>query len=248
MKRLAFISDVIFVFFSITLFTLCLFRYLKISLLISIGLALCCGTLASVAFFSFTHGKRQRVLLKRSEEKEKEKLMTHLAFLSDEETTNFFLQYFHKLSTSVKRFGKLRIYTQEAFYTLRFTFTPVNADDVLRFSRIRTSKKKIILCANVEVRAQELAKKLGISILLGEEIYQSLKEYDCLPTEYLGVEGKRKPRLQRYFSRANAKRFFVAAVLLLVSALLSPFPYYYVLLGGILLFSSLCIKIFGYTE
>ena len=248
MKRLAFIFDSIFTFFSVGLFTLCFFRYLKINLTLACVLSLFCGILGAFAYACFLLNKRKGTLLKRAEEKEKDKLLTHLAFLSDEEKTNYFLQALLKNDPSAKRFGKLRIYTEDEFYTLRFDYAPVTADDVLKISRFKTKKEKILLCAVADDHAYALADKLGIKLLQGDSVYQRLKEENALPKNYLGIEEKRKTRAKRYFSRANAKRFLIASMLLLFSALLSPFPYYYLLSSGILLLSSLCIKIFGFSE
>lgn len=249
MKRSAFISDIIFAFFAAFLFTLCLFRYLGISLTVSALLAILCGALMSASVGSFLQSKRKTFFLKKSDEAQKEKLLLHLAFLSDEGKTQFFLERLSSEQLPAKRFGRLRIYTAEAFYTLRFSLAPVNSDDVLRLSRFKTGKQKILLCSKIEEAAYALAEKLEIKVLTGDEVYALLKEQATLPETYLGEEtakNKRKRHFRLWFSRANAKRFLIAAILILLTALLSPFPYYYIVSGGILLISSLFIRIFGY--
>ena len=79
-------------------------------------------------------------------------------------------------------------------------------------------------------------------------MYAFLKKRDALPQVFLGEEAepKRKRRFRLWFSKSNARRFLFAAVIMLVSALVNPFPYYYILFGGILLLSALCLRIFGY--
>lgn len=249
MKRSAFISDIIFACFAAFLFTLCLFRYLGITLLSAVLLALLCGALTSASVGFFLQSRRKTFFLKKSDEAQKEKFLLHLAFLSDEGKTKFFLERLTSETLPAKRFGKLRIYTPEAFYTLQFSLTPVNSDEVLRFSRLKTGKQKILLCSKIEDAAFALAEKLNVKVLTGGEVYALLKEKNALPEHYLGEETsnlKRKRRLRLWFSRANAKRFLIAAILTLLTALLSPFPYYYIVFGGILLLSSLCLRIFGY--
>ena len=249
MKRSAFISDIIFAFFAAFLFTLCLFRYLGLVLLSAILFAFVCGVLTAASVGSFLKSKRRTFFLKKSDEAQKEKFLLHLALLSDEGKTQFFLERLSSEQLPAKRFGRLRIYTTEAFYALRFSFIPVNSDDILRFSRLKTGKQKILLCTKIEETAYTLAEKLEIKILTGDEVYALLKEKNALPEMYLGEEtakSKRKRHFRLWFSRANAKRFLIAAILLLITALLSPFPYYYIVSGGVLLLSSLCIRIFGY--
>ena len=248
MKRSAFISDIIFAFFVGFLCTLFLFRYVGIRLIPALLLSALCGVLTACAIFTLLQSKRKTLFLKRSDEAQKEKLLFHLACLSDEEKTNFFLQ---KLSpeTPLKRFNRLRLISEEQFYLLHFTFTPVTADEVAAFSRLKTNREKVLLCSTIEDSAYALAEKLNIRALTGNEVYALLKDNDGLPQTYVGVEtseAKRKRRFALWFSRKNAKPFLTAAALTLFTALISPFPYYYLIFGGILLIISVAIRIFGH--
>ena len=247
MKRSAFISDILFALFSAFLFTLCLFRYLAIPLSLAIILALVCGGLTALSVGAFLQSKRKILLLKKSDEAEKEKLLLHLALLSDEEKTKFFLKRLSSEHTIARRFTCLRIYTDQAFYALQFSIAPVNADDVLRFSRLKTSKRKILLCSKIEDTAYTLCKRLNIQAVKGEEVYSLLKQQNALPDQYLSEEPlSNKKHLRLWLHRTNAKRFLIASACILISALFSPFPYYYLLFGGIFLIVALCIRIFGY--
>ncbi len=247
MKKSAFISDLIFTFLSAGLFTLCLFRYLKIALPLACVLAILCGVLATASVGAFLQSKRKTYFLKRSDEAQKEKLMRHLLFLSDEGRTKFFLERLSSPEHPAKKFGILRIYTENALYALRFSYTPVSADEILRFSRVRTKKQKIVLCRQMDGDALELAKRLEMQVLEAPQVYELCRE--CLPAQFLGEESaekKRKRHFQLWLSRSNARRFLLAAVLTLASALLSPFPYYYIVFGGVLLLLALLIRILGY--
>ena len=105
-----------------------------------------------------------------------------------------------------------------------------------------------MLCSTIEDNAYALAEKLHVRTLTGNEVYAMLKDNDGLPERYLGEEShdaKRKRRFELWFSRKNAKGFLTAAALTLLTALVSPFPYYYVVFGGILLTISILIRIFG---
>ena len=247
MKKSAFISDLIFTYLTTFLFTLCLFRYVGIKLIPSFLLALVCGVLGTVAVGAYLQSKRKELFLKKSDERLKEKLLLHLALLSDEKKTQFFQERLSSPTTPIKRFGRLRIYDDEYFYYLHFSLSPVNADDVLRFSRLKTGKQKNVLCASIEEPAQALAEKLKIEVLTGDRVFALLKSRNALPDVYLGeTPNERKRRFTLWLSRANAKRFLVAAALTLFTALFSPFPYYYLLFGGVLLLSALFVHVFGY--
>ena len=247
MKRSAFISDIIFAFFTAFLSTLLLFRFVGIRLVPSLFLSTLCGVLTACAIFTLLQSKRKTLFLKRSDEAKKEKLLFHLACLSDEEKTTFFQQRL-TADGNIKRFSRLRLISETYFYQLRFSFTPVNADEVAAFSRLKTSKEKVLLCSKIEDNAYALAQKLNIRTLTGNEVYAMLKDGDALPKKYIGEESstkRRKRRLELWFSRKNAKPFLTAAILTLTTAFISPFPYYYFVFSGILLLASILIRIFG---
>ncbi len=249
MKRSAFISDVIFAFFTAFLFTVCIFRYAGVSLVSALLLSVLCGFLTAGGIGAFLQSRRRTVFLKKSDEAEKEKFLLHLAMLSDEGKTKFFLERLSTPDFPIRRFGKLRLCSDEAFYLLRFNLAPVSSDELLVFSRLKTKKEKILLCSKIEESAYVLAQRLGIAVKTGEQVYALLKEKNALPNNYLSEESgenKRKRKLRLWFSRANAKRFLVAAALLAVTAFLSPFSYYYFVCGTILLLSAIFIRIFGY--
>lgn len=249
MKKSAFLSDIFFTFCGVSLFTLCLFRYHKIALLLAFMLSVLCGVLASASLWAFLQSKRRAFSLKKSDERKKQKLLTHLCLLSDEQKTSFFAKIWQK-SGEVKRFGKLRLHTDTDFYFLHFRFSPVTADEVASFSRLKTSKNRALLCNNITDEAKTLCDSLHVQVFTGEKVYAFVKENDALPETFLGeaqTANKRKRRLRLCFAKSNGKRFFVGGALILATSLLTPFPYYYLVFGSILLLAALFIRIFGYV-
>jgi hypothetical protein len=246
MKRSAFISDIIFAFFVGFLCTLLVFRSIGIRLLPSFLLALLCGGLSACALFAILQHKRKTVFLKRSDEAQKNKLLFYLACLSDDAKTNFFLTRLNA-DGPVQRFGRLRLTTAERFFFLHFSFAPVTADEVAAFSRWKTGKEKVLLCSKIEDDAYALAERLNLRTLTGNEVYALLKDRNALPETYNDEPSsiKRKRRFELWFSRKNAKPFLTAAAFTLLTAFVSPFPYYYFVFSGILLTISIATRIFG---
>ena len=248
MRKFAYLSDVFFSLFVSAIFTLCLFRYLGVTLLPALLLSLLCGILTGTAVGAILQMQRKNLYLKKSDETIKQKLLLHLALLSDEGKTEFFQ---HALTTSeapVSRFGKLRVFSEREFYFLNFTLAPVNADEVARLSRLKTGKRKILLCSKIEDAALSLCTRLGIDVKTGEWVYNRLKESNLLPEHYLGEENAAKPKrkIKLWFSRANAKRFLIGGTITLLLARITPFYYYYLLVGCLLLLISVLVRIFGY--
>ena len=276
MKKLAFISDLIFTFCVSFLFTLCFFRFLRVGLFIAILLSAVCGALTTCAVAALLHARRKNFFLKKSDAETKEKLLTHLALLSDKDLTDYFFDYFQtkidrahtgkmpyptntqnadahtppqaKQQIPLCRQADLQLCVGEDCFFLHFRFAPVNADDVARFFRLPTPKAKILLCAAIEPQAKALCEKLKIGVRTGDEVYSALKQADSLPQAYLGESEKRrrKFKFKLWFAKTNARRFLTSAAMLLLLSFLTPFFYYYLIFGVVLLLTAVFVRIFGY--
>jgi hypothetical protein len=245
MRKTALISDILFAFFVSGFLSLCLFRYWGAPLFLSFLLALTCGILSACAIAVILIRKRKSFFIKRSDEAQKQRLLTHLALLSDGEKTDFFKNIFD----GAKRVSALRLQTEENAYFLRFRFSPVTADEIASISRLKTAKEKILLCDRIDDNAMALSSTLGVRCQTAESVYALVKEKNALPDKFLGEEipqNKRKRQLKTAFSKSNSKRFLVSGVLILTASLLSPFPYYYLVFGCILLTIAVFVRIFGY--
>ncbi len=251
MKKFAFLSDILFTFFVSATLSLVFFRYLHVGLTSSLLLALLCGGLTALAVGAILAARRKQLYLKKSDETLKQKLLLHLALLSDEKKTEYFRDVLSTEEEPANRFGKLRIFTKREFYFLKFTLSPLSADEIPNLARLKTGKKKILLCSRLEDTAAELCRRLHIEVRTGEWVYERLKTLNALPETYLGEDTsaqKRKNRLRLCFARKNAKRFLVGGALVLLLSRLTPFYLYYLLLGGILVLAAVFIRIFGYDE
>ena len=247
MKKSAFISDILFAFFLVSVFTLCLFRYLGVTLILSLTLATLCGVLSAGCVGAILQSKRTRLSLNRFDQTQKEKFLLHLSLISDERITQFFQNLF--LEQLPKRLGKLRLATKDASYFLCFRFAPLSADDIAKYARVKTTGDKIILCNRIDEDALALCQRLRMQVCTGERVYAMVKEKNALPTQFVGDEtpvNKKQRRLKLCFSKSNAKRFFTGGVLILLTSLITPFPYYYLVFGSILLLVSAFIRFWGY--
>ena len=249
MKRFAFFSDLLFAFLSSTLLALCLFRFLSLGFWTALLLATFCGGLIMASVGAYLQSKRKTLLLKRSDEQAKEKLLLHLALLSDGAKTEFFRAALSK-NTPLQRFSLLRLHSETQFYFLHFKLSPVNADDVAKYARLKTSKEKILLCGNIEQPALSLCQRLHITVKTGEDVYVALKKADALPKTYLGdsTSSGKKHRISLWFSKSNSKRFLISATLIFLLSLWTPFFYYYVFMSVTLLCISILVRIFGKSE
>lgn len=247
MKKFAFLSDLLFTFFVSGVFTLVWFRYLQVNLPSALFLSGVCGGLTTLAVGAFLARRRKNLYLNKSDERLKQKLLLHLALLSDEEKTDYLVSALSTGENPLHRFGKLRLFTPTEFYFLRFTLNPLTLDEIPNLARLKTSKKKILLCGQIEDAALALCRRLNIEVKTGEWIFKQLKNRNALPDEYLGDEPQKKPKhpFKLWFARANAKRFLLSGTLVLLLSRLTPFSIYYLLCGCALLLTAVFVRIFG---
>ena len=161
MKKLAFISDLIFTFFVSFLFTACFFRFLRVKPLLALLLSAVCGGLTTCAMAALLNARRKKFFLKKKDAENKDKLLVHLALLPASQLTDYFLEYFNKTEqeTPTRRHKNLQISVGDKRYFLRFHFHPVTADDVADIFRVKTNQTKILLCTNIDAQAKMLCEK-----------------------------------------------------------------------------------------
>jgi hypothetical protein len=129
-----------------------------------------------------------------------------------------------------------------------FRFEPLSPDRLGAFIRKKSTKSKTVFCNDLTDESKRLCERFGVKTLVATEVYTLLKEKDGLPKKYFGEESfseKKKRQFSFWFSKANSKRFLVAGSLVLLTSLVTPFPYYYVVFGSILLTIAALTRIFG---
>ena len=190
------------------------------------------------------------MFLKKSDAVKKEKLLLHLALLSEEQKTDFFQQVLSQ-DSPVRRVGKSRLYSDTQFFQIRCGFSAVTAEEVAAFSRLKNNREKVLLCCQIQDEALVIADRLHITVWSADQIFQLIKTYDAFPERFLGeqdVKNSRQHKLHLCFSKKNGKRFFTSGAMLAVLSLFTPFSTYYLLWGGLLLLLALFIRIFGYEK
>ncbi len=251
MKKSAFISDIIFTFFLVGIVALCLFRHLKIALIPAFLLAVLCGVLAATAFAALQQNKRKAFLLSRSDAALKEKLFLHLALLGDSEKTELFIAALAaEDNTEIQKLDSLCLQSDERIYFLFFRFSPVTQDEIATVARRQTDRQKTLVCSQIEESALTLCNRLSIDVRTGDYAFRLLKAQNALPDKFLCDEvpkNNRARKLRLCFARSNAKRFLTSGALILLFSLFTPFSYYYLAFGSVLLLAALFIRIFGYS-
>ena len=253
MKKIAFISDLIFTFFVSFLFSACFFRFLRLPLLAALAVSALCATLVTCSVAALLNARRKKFFLRKADEEAKNKLLVHFALLPDDKLTDYFFTYFVNVAQQPQanftpaRVKNLQISVGDTLYFLRFQFAPVTPDDVAAIFRVETEQTKVLLCNTLDTQAQELCKKWEIQTRTGEELYTALKQANALPQAYLGEGNKKqkfKPKL--WFAKRNARRYLTSAALVFILSQLTPFFLYYIIFSALLLITAVVVRVFGY--
>ena len=257
MKKSAYYSDIIFAFLLAFLFSVCLLRYLKVGLLPALLCAVLFGLSAGLLASRLLQKKHDSVLLKKREETEAEKLALHLALLSPAKQVAFFLPRVELFADGFllpfvrrpKRSPFIEGETAVGFF--RFGLEPVSADCLLPVVTAKTEKAIYLFCNDLTTEAARWCTRFSVRAVTIGGVYKTLKEKGALPESYLksGVlAAKKKRKFRLWLSKQNASRFLTAGALVLLSSLISPFPYYYLAFAFLLLTSALCLKLFGFER
>lgn len=261
MKKSAFISDIIFAFLVIFLPAVCLFRYWRFPLAAAAALAALTGAFASLLTYFFLRRKREKLCLKKQDEETRDKLLLHLALQGKEENVKYFAEFFSahdaeggktEAPVDVKTNGRKevsRLETEDILFFPLFSVRPVDGDAVAAVLRVKSEKRKYLLCGELAPEAEKLCARFDIRAITGNEVYCILKKGEALPEHYLGEDTsapKKKKRLRAWFAKSNSRRFLLGGTLILLTSLITPFPLYYIILGSALVLSAVFVRIFGY--
>ena len=253
MKKSAYLSDVLFAFIVLFLPMLCYLRFRGISLPISSLLAALCGvcsaTLAALWMNRKYHGQK----LQGEQRRQVELFSLHLALLSQREQAEFFAERISALSDTqsvrvVRWDGVYLLQTDDSLIYPLFSVEPITASRVLPLLTHPTEQKCRLISSPLTADAQTFLAKFSLQTTTAEETYLRLKAANALPERYKServFEKKRKRRFALWLQKKNARPFFTGGALLLLSSLFSPFPYYYVIVGTLLTFTSVLVRTFG---
>ena len=255
---------------------LCLLRYRRLPLWAAFTLAAMLGLLSALAVFLYLHQKREKLCLEKQDRETKEKLLLHLALQSSDKILNDFADFFSshdetgapknssedvtddepehapknaaRSAAAQKRKSASCVRTEQGEFYPVFSLCPLDADRVVPILCGKKQAEKYLLCNELTEEAEKLCLRFGVHVIKGNEVYLMLKKGNALPEHYLGEDAlpKKKRKKELWFAKSNSRRFLFGGTLILLTSLITPFPYYYLLSGSLLIISAVFVRIFGY--
>lgn len=253
MKKSALISDLLFLFLLSFVFITCLFRYLSLSVFLSVGFAvILAGGLSVLAFFPLNK-KYQSGLNEEKETRQKENFFLYFSLLDKTEQTELIKKAVLLLDETATPtvFRELTVFDgDEKRYVFLISLSPVSLDTLVPVFRESLQKDTELYLSRSNECLQPLLKKFGITLHTEDELFKLLKQAEVVPDAYPFDTPSRKTARKRriWFSKSNASGFMLSGIFLLISSLLTPFPFYYLLFGGISLFLAVFTRFFGYGK
>lgn len=241
--------DVLFYGTACWLLTLGLMRYYRLPTGICISVSLLFALAVSGGVFLLLSSRHRKKALGRSEREECDALMLHFALEKNERIRAALLAAYLADGRDAHCEGDALTVDGVSVVPL-FTMQPVSADAVARLIREYESAPFVLVCNALTPEAEALLTSFGKRRTAAAEVYTLFKRTQTLPNPMICGEIPRmtvKKRLNRIFSKKNARPFFVSGLLLLIMSLFAFFPVYYLVTGSILLISSVFIRALGYN-
>ena len=259
MKKSAFISDLLFAFGAAFLPALCFLRFWRFPLAAALFLSAVIGLFAAGAVFFVLRRKREKFCLAKKDEEEKEKLLFHLSLQSEEKVAGGFAKFFSSHDEEGKERetpcaarvrktrGKAFVETESEDFFPFFSLCPPDADKIAPVLGKKEERQKVLLCSDISPQAEGLCARFGIRVLKGTDVYKMLKRGNALPENYILPPPPKKGQKRRlWFAKGNSRRFLLGGVLILLTSLITPFPFYYLITGSALVIAAVLVRIFGY--
>lgn len=246
--RFSIVADVLFYAAVALLLPLCILRYFRVPLALSLAVSALVSLAAGAIAFLLLYGKNSRRLLGKKEREAREALLLHLALEKPERVRAALLAAYtadgreaHCEGDDLEIDGKLLV----PFFSME----PVGADGIARLLRLYGGE--FSLAANaLTPEAEKLLRSFGVKAELGDDIYALFARTGTMPDPLICGNVPRKSAKQRLLlavRRSNARPFFVSGALLLLMSLFTFFPVYYIISGSILLACAVAVRLFGYA-
>lgn len=128
-----------------------------------------------------------------------------------------------------------------------FAFRDASADDIAPALRAEGERREVYACGFTE-EAKKLADAFGVKLCDAADTFALAKRCGCLPAEYFcppAAKGSLREKLRFRIRREAWRGYLFSGCFLLVFSLMTIFPVYYIVSGGLLLTIAVLVRLFG---
>ena len=253
--KLSTLIDTFFIFFASLFFFYALFLYNAKSYFLATTLSVLLSVIISTTFLVITLLKSEAKFLKDTEQNLIKAFNYRLFIMPIKDILQLLESYYSKQNKKLKILENSIILENENINIVPVIKPEeVCLSDIIKVYTNSNSADKIIIIGarfndNTETFIEELS--LNITILSTNELYFNLKNYNLLP-ENLEIKPVKKKRLlsviKGLFVKKHAKRFLFSGAIITATSFFSFYPIYYIVLGGLLLITSVIVRLFGKSQ
>lgn len=243
------LTDTLFLLCISFLFFFCIFRFYISALWGALLCALAAAGALTFLLHLFIKRHRGKRYTARQDKLEVQKLSFHLAMDSPANNEKRVAEALACESGKDAKIENGCIAVEEKRYFLLFKLEPATADELAAVVR-SGGGEKAVLASSFTKDAEALAISFGIELWEAEKVYSLLKEAGRLPENYImGNQIRRslKNGIRLRLSRKSWRGYLLAGTALLLFSLISFFPVYYIVAGGLMLAAAVLVRIFGKT-
>lgn len=248
--RFSMISDLLFYGTCAFVFSLCILRYFKVPLWLSLIVAGMLALAAAGLLFVPMYLKSRKKLLGKAEKERRDALLLHLALEKPERVQDALLDAYLADGKEARKEAEGLLVEGVPLFPL-FTMEPVGADTIASLLRRYGTEPFAIACNALTADAEKLMNSFGLRAERGDDVFALFERTGTTPEKLICGEIPRKTakqKLRRSFQKSNARPYFTSGILLLLMSLFTFFPVYYIISGSVLLFCSVVVRLFGYAE
>ena len=201
-----------------------------------------------VGIFTFTRLKDKRIksVYKKDEEKLKDKLITQLCFMTTQKQLTELSKAYMLTGAKIHRLPNGIVIDNKSVIVPLFTFNVVTPQDLLDVKRkVKSNLPITVFGVNFDDSAKNFALKLDITLKTENDAYELFKSANYYPEIKIELNTSKqsvKLLLREFLSKRNVKNYFLTGIMLLILAFFTPFKFYYVLFGCILLVFAVFVK------
>lgn len=240
-------SDTLFIFFVLLLAGFCILRFYIGTLWLSALLAL----LFAAALTALTHlwlrARRAKKHAGREEQQKIEALAFHLAMDSPAHNAELIARCMRAAGEQDAHAEGETVVAGDKRAYLRFRLEKVTADELSPVIRAEGGAKEVLAGAYTE-EAQKLAGAFGVTLLSAPQVYALVAESGQMPEQLIAPPQKKqrlRDKLQFRIRRDAWRGYAFSGAFLLLFSLLTVFPLYYIISGGILLGVAVLVRFLG---
>ncbi len=250
--KLSIFLDTFFIFIASLLLFYGIFLYGVGGFFRALVLSTVIAILISSAFIIISLIKNENSIKNNNEKVSLKSFNYTLMLTPKEEIINLFSDYYFKKNIKVVERDSYIILEEEKVKIVPiFDRETVTLIDILKVAKNFNGKlKTVVFGINFEDNLINFILETGLDITLKSslELYNLLKEENML-IKSITLKQIEKKRLiyvfKEVFTKKQAKRFLLTGGIIISASFFSFYPLYYIIFGGILIITSVILRIFG---